>query len=332
MFKIQDIENIGYDLNGHQKLNAKKEITSRKAFGNISNARGILKNAKDVKALKNKDCHKVSIKPEVEKQKANVTAKLANTKVSYDGTRSINLPDYTDDIYNYLFKLESVLSIRKNYFLEKTHFNSAVRSVVVEWMLQVCSRFEMDASTFQLSVSLLDRYMQIVDINKEDIQIVACSVILIGGKFEELLIPPYEDFLYVTDNIFTSDDIQNMEIDILTLSHIEYLASKYLIDICLMDSKLCHIPPSQSAAAASLLVQKLSKIDSFINYEDITSYSKRSLEPIVRRICIDILQIKSVGHFMTVYKKNCEPKMHFVSENVMFKDKALLKLFASGVF
>jgi G2/mitotic-specific cyclin-B2 len=116
------------------------------------------------------------------------------------------------------------------------------------------------------------------------------SALLIACKYEEMTIPGMNDFVYVSDNAYSKDDMKNMERCIVsTLSYdlgrplsinflrryskivqatdIEHTLGKYLLDLTFIEHSLCHVMPSLLSACASFLARYL------IAYQRTTSMS-----------------------------------------------------------
>ncbi|KAF2900166.1 hypothetical protein ILUMI_06014, partial [Ignelater luminosus] len=184
--------------------------------------------------------------------------------------------EYIQDIFCHLRSLEQDHKIRENHL--STHRSTPrMRSVLVNWMVDVHINFKFLLETLHLSVAILDRYLQVsTNVGRESLQLVGTAAMLIAGKYEEMYIPEIGDFVYICDNTFTSSELLKMEVDILcklkwnlgrplsihflrrynkvarTQAEHHNLA-KYFLEICLLEYELCHINPSIQAAAACCL-------------------------------------------------------------------------------
>lgn len=192
--------------------------------------------------------------------------------------------DYVQDIFQYLRTLETQYVIRKGY-LDAHRTTPRMRSIVVNWMVDVHINFKSLLETFHLSVSLFDRYLQQhMTIGRETLQLVGVTAILIASKYEEMYVPEVTDFEYICDNTFSISEIIKMERDMLTtlkfnlgrplsihflrrfnkvakVTSDHHNLAKYLLEICLLHHELCHIDPSlQAAAACCLSISILSDI------------------------------------------------------------------------
>ena len=70
--------------------------------------------------------------------------------------------DYVNEIYEYMRMMERAQSVKKDYLAGKTGvIIPKMRSVLVEWLVEVHQQFALLQETLYLSVAVLDRYMQV---------------------------------------------------------------------------------------------------------------------------------------------------------------------------
>ncbi|KAJ3648268.1 hypothetical protein Zmor_020082 [Zophobas morio] len=184
--------------------------------------------------------------------------------------------EYQGDIFKYLHEMELKYPIRAN-FLENHKSTSRMRAILVNWLIRVHENFGLCLETLHMCISLIDRYLQDnTQVGRESLQLVGTSALLIACKYEEMYYPGLQDFKYICDNTFSTDEILKMEISILTalqynlgkplsihfLRRYSKLAdvkfeqhnlSKYLLELALLDHDMSHIRPSLQAAAACCL-------------------------------------------------------------------------------
>ena len=71
--------------------------------------------------------------------------------------------DYVNEIYEYMRMMERSQSVKKDYLTGKTGaIIPKMRSVLVEWLVEVHQQFALLQETLYLSVAVLDRYMQVL--------------------------------------------------------------------------------------------------------------------------------------------------------------------------
>ena len=72
--------------------------------------------------------------------------------------------DYVNEIYEYMRMMERAQSVKKDYLGGKTGvIIPKMRSVLVEWLVEVHQQFALLQETLYLSVAVLDRYMQVTE-------------------------------------------------------------------------------------------------------------------------------------------------------------------------
>ncbi|NWI70377.1 CCNB2 protein, partial [Todus mexicanus] len=128
--------------------------------------------------------------------------------------------DYVKDIYVYLRELELRQSIRPHYLDGKT-INGRMRSILVDWLIQVHSRFQLLQETLYMCVAVMDRFLQSHPVPRKRLQLVGVTALLIASKYEEIFSPDVADFVYITDNAYTSAEIREMEFMILQELHFD---------------------------------------------------------------------------------------------------------------
>ena len=80
-----------------------------------------------------------------------------------------------------------------------------MRSILVDWLVQVHKRFKLMSDTLYLTVGLLDRYLSNCEsIKKNEMQLIGITCLMIACKAEEILCPEIDDYVYICDNAYTS--------------------------------------------------------------------------------------------------------------------------------
>ena len=90
-----------------------------------------------------------------------------------------------------------------------------MRSVLIDWLIQVHLKFHLLQETLYLCVQIIDAYLEAQDVPKMQLQLVGVTALFLAAKYEEMYVPAIEDFVYMTDNTYTKSEIRQMEISIL---------------------------------------------------------------------------------------------------------------------
>lgn len=254
---------------------------------------------------------------------------------------------YVKDIYKYLHELEIKTPIKANY-MEGYKIRPTMRSILIDWMIEVHGRFKLLQETLFLTVAIMDRFLQMEPkIVRQELQLVGLTAMFIASKFEEMFAPEIHDFVFMSDKAYTKDDILEMEYRILKaldfnlgrplplhflrrytkvatavsddVDVLHHTLSKYLMELTLTEYDFCHFPPSQLAAACLCLSLKLlDENESLINvlWNDTlvhySGYSFENLEPVVEKLCALIIK-SDTYKFQAVRKKYAVAKFYNIS-------------------
>lgn len=88
--------------------------------------------------------------------------------------------------------LNFLISQENNYrpdafYFQKTqnNINSLMRTILMDWMMEVCSEFTLKRETFHLSISYVDRYLsKVKNIERSKLQLIGLSSMYIAAKIE----------------------------------------------------------------------------------------------------------------------------------------------------
>jgi len=208
------------------------------------------------------------------------TKNLCNFNVEDIDSEDIDDPqlvvDYVNEIYEYMRLMERTQAIKKAYLDGKIGaILPKMRSVLVEWLVEVHQQFSLLQETLYLSVAILDRYMQVAaeKVPRKSLQLVGVTAMFIAAKYEEMYAPEIGDFVYITDNAYTQNQIRETEIKIMTVLKFDmgrplplhflrrnskagqvdataHTLAKYVMELTLLEYHFAHVAPSEIAASA----------------------------------------------------------------------------------
>ncbi|GMJ15331.1 Cyclin A3;1 [Hibiscus trionum] len=125
---------------------------------------------------------------------------------------------YVSDIYEYLHQMEVDPKRRPlPDYIEKVHkdVSTNMRAILVDWLVEVAEEYKLVSDTLYMTISYIDRFLSLNALNRQRLQLLGVSSMLIASKYEEINPPNVEDFCYITDNTYTKDEVVKMEADIL---------------------------------------------------------------------------------------------------------------------
>ncbi|KAM6979610.1 G2/mitotic-specific cyclin-B2 [Aplochiton taeniatus] len=220
--------------------------------------------------------------------------------------------EYVKDIYTYLRSLEVEQAVRHNYMLGY-EINARMRALLIDWLIQVHSRFQLLQETLYMTVAILDRFLQVQPVTRKKLQLVGVTAMLLSSKYEEMYSPEVGDFAYITDNAFTKAQIREMERVILSSLNFNlgrplalhflrraskagnadaerHTLSKYLMELTLLDYDMVHYHPSEIAAAALCLSQLLlNGLKWSPVQQHYSTYDENHLKPIMQLIAKNLV-------------------------------------------
>lgn len=91
------------------------------------------------------------------------------------------------------------------------HINEKMREVLIEWMVGVGETFSFSDDTMFSSTLILDRFLSRRIVNLKELQLIGTTALLVAAKFHETSKPSLTSLVEATDNLYTVNEIINME-------------------------------------------------------------------------------------------------------------------------
>lgn len=136
--------------------------------------------------------------------------------MSHENSASI----YADAILNFLLDIEKKYRPEPNMNKIQDDVKPHMRSIVIDWMVEVCYKFRCDPKVIYLAVNYMDRYLSVRKIKRTKLQLVATTAMWIASKYEDELPQSVATFAFMTDGYCSASDIQKFERSLLRcLSH-----------------------------------------------------------------------------------------------------------------
>jgi len=193
-----------------------------------------------------------------------------------------SVEEYAPDIIEGFFFQETRSLPRPDYMETQTDITGKMRMILIDWLIEVHLKYRLRPETLHLTVNLVDRYLSKKQIHKKRLQLVGVVAMFIATKYEEINPPELNDWVYITDNAYTKDDVLLMECNMLsalsflivvpTAAHFfDHLAvanrcdashrscAQYLLELGLLDIRMLQYKPSHVVSAALLLSNELSR-------------------------------------------------------------------------
>ncbi|XP_066325411.1 cyclin-A3-1-like [Miscanthus floridulus] len=158
------------------------------------------------------------------KPKAAPATAAANASDDEEGEDPQLCKPYASDIYSYLRSMESQAKRRPaTDYIAAVQFDVSpnMRAILVDWLVEVAEEYKLVSDTLYLTVSYIDRFLSANALNRQRLQLLGVSAMLVASKYEEINPPNVEDFCYITDNTYTKQEVVKMESDILNVLKFE---------------------------------------------------------------------------------------------------------------
>ena len=142
--------------------------------------------------------------------------KLPLSTSSNEPINPLMCAEYIDDIYTYLKSIENQNLPNGNYMKEiQQDINPRMRDILYDWLIEVHLKFKLLPETLFLTFNIIDRYLSKETIHRKYLQLLGVTAMFIACKYEEIYPPEIKDFIYMTDNSYTKDEMIKMENNIL---------------------------------------------------------------------------------------------------------------------
>ncbi|XP_016554266.2 G2/mitotic-specific cyclin S13-6-like, partial [Capsicum annuum] len=106
--------------------------------------------------------------------------------------------EYVEDIYSF-YKLAEVFIVLNLSF------------IFVSCILAISHKFELNPETLYLTIYIVDRYLAVETASRRELQLVGISAMLIASKYEETWAPELNDFVCISDKIYSHEQVLTME-------------------------------------------------------------------------------------------------------------------------
>lgn len=220
--------------------------------------------------------------------------------------------EYATEIFEYLRDLECKSIPNPQYMDHQDDLEWKTRGILIDWLIEVHTRFHLLPETLFLAVNIIDRFLSEKVVQLDRLQLVGITAMFIASKYEEVLSPHVANFVHVADDGFSEAEILSAERVILAALNFDLsypnpmnflrriskadnydiqsrTIGKYLMEISLLDHRFMAFRPSHVAAAAMYLARLIldrGDWDDTITYY--AGYTEKEIEPVFE-LMIDYL-------------------------------------------
>ena len=170
---------------------------------------------------------------------------------------------------------------RANYISVQTELTWEMRQTLVDWLLQVHLRYHLLPETLWIAINIVDRFLGNRTVSVMKLQLVGVTALFVASKFEEILAPSVDEFVYMCENGYTRDEIlkgERIVLETLDFKVSNYCSPytwmrriskaddydiqtrtlcKYLVEVTLLDYRFLRVKPSLIAAIGMFTARKM---------------------------------------------------------------------------
>ncbi|XP_042903588.1 G1/S-specific cyclin-E1 [Parasteatoda tepidariorum] len=110
--------------------------------------------------------------------------------------------------------LKDSIYTRNNKVLKRhPDLEPRMRSILIDWLSEVCEVFRIHRETFHLAIDYVDRFLMAKsNLPRNYLQLLGATALFVASKMEEIYPAKLEQFAYVTDGACADTDILNQEL------------------------------------------------------------------------------------------------------------------------
>ncbi|KAK4150259.1 cyclin-like protein [Chaetomidium leptoderma] len=297
----------------------------------------------------------VGVEAELELAKAYVLDHQTEEEVEEEEWDVSMVAEYGEEIFTYMRELEKRMLPSPHYMDDQTEIQWSMRSVLMDWLVQVHHRFCLLPETLFLTVNYIDRFLTVKVVSLGKLQLVGATALFVAAKYEEINCPSVQEIVYMVDSGYNVDEILKAERFMLSMLHFELgfpgpmsflrriskaddydletrTLAKYFLEITIMDERFVSTPPSFLAAGAHCISRMfLGKGDWTLAHVHYSGYTLSQLKPLLKMF-FECCQYPR-KHHAAVYEKYATPKYKHSStyvEDKMASGFTLSQLFAGS--
>uniref|UniRef100_A0A6P7GC24 G2/mitotic-specific cyclin-A-like n=1 Tax=Diabrotica virgifera virgifera TaxID=50390 RepID=A0A6P7GC24_DIAVI len=121
------------------------------------------------------------------------------------------MEEYRSDIYHYLREHELRNRPKPGYMKKQPDVSSNMRTILVDWLVEVAEEYKLHTETLYLAVNYIDRFLSYMSVVRAKLQLVGTAAMFIASKYEEIYPPEISEFVYITDDTYTKKQVLRME-------------------------------------------------------------------------------------------------------------------------
>ncbi len=227
--------------------------------------------------------------------------------------------EFQASIFSYLRDKDAAQLINPFYMNDQRDINPKMRSILVDWLIDVHIKFKLLPQTLFMTINLIDRFLCFEQATRQQLQLVGITALMIVCKYEEIYPPLLKDYVAVCDNAYTKEQILEMEGRIIRAVNFEvgrtscyafleqaqlkvklepraHVFVKYILENALFDLNSLRYPNLVLVAGAIFLVNKIFKRENWrLSFEETTGVSEAAAKLCAKDLFATMQKMESIS-------------------------------------
>jgi cyclin A len=202
---------------------------------------------------------------------------INSSQIQQPWTETCLSSEYALDILKATMEREVNFMPKWNYMTKQPDITFTMRSILIDWLIEVGEEYKLGTETLFLAVNYIDRFLSFMSVQRAKLQLVGTACMFIAAKYEEIYPPDVTEFCYITDDTYSKRQVLRMEHLVLQqlqfgcapptayffVNHLAGMAgcgpratalAQYLTELTMIDGEgFMHFMPSIIASAAVAL-------------------------------------------------------------------------------
>ena len=323
----------GEKINKSNEKNDKITKGTNYSYNNSDNSYGDSYSTSNSNVEIEKNKQRLNLVKEENECSINVIQEINDMQISQEkeneekrDEQSVN--EYIDEILNNLIEEEKKIKyeINPNYFQYQNEINQDMRSILIDWLIDVHNKLSFKEETIYIAIYIMDSYLSKKFIQRKRFQLLGITSLILASKLNEIYIRRISDYVFITDKAYTVDEIKYMEEDISktlnfkflvpsSLSFYEIISEKigisedsdkfhfgeFLIQSFLIDFRSLYYSYSTISCACCYIIMKFNKMKNYqisynnqyysIKYNNMNENRSNIVKDCAKNICVVITEM-----------------------------------------
>ncbi|KAI8440429.1 hypothetical protein MSG28_001738 [Choristoneura fumiferana] len=206
------------------------------------------------------DILEFTVEEEVEEDEEDTTTAQTDREMFF------HVAEYRQDIYEYMREIEVKHRAKPGYMRKQPDITHVMRSVLIDWLVEVCDEYGQQSETLHLAVSYVDRFLSYMSVVRTKLQLVGTAATYIAAKYEEVYPPEVSEFVYITDDTYSKREVLRMEhliLKVLSFDLSTPTSLAFLSHYCISNG----LPKKMFHLAAYIAELSLLEADPYLQYK-----------------------------------------------------------------